>query len=169
MSPRRNVHFFLTLVTRQMAVHGCIASFPDPHPAFSQSWEWGGWWTWTQVWCPHIPLSKWLTVSKWWTIPMLNRWFPTWEKQLSALIVRHLLACILHTATPKADLNFCLPEVKPCHQYTKPLESFRSTLNRSITSYTPPDEEYDVMPSEIIWFHALQLLLSAFCAVLESS
>ena len=27
----------------------------------------------------------------------------------------------------------------------------------------------DVMPSEIVWFHALQPLLSAFCAVLGSS
>ena len=39
---------------------------PRPPPSFSQSWERGGWWTWTHAWSRHMPglhLSKWLTAK----------------------------------------------------------------------------------------------------------
>ena len=68
------------MVISCLAIHtessGCVASFPGPRPAFRNPWneEAGerehvlG----VRI-CPVSTVSKWLTVSKWWTIPMLNR------------------------------------------------------------------------------------------------
>ena len=53
-----------------------LVARPPPWPSFSQSWERGGWWTRTRVWSPHMPdlhRIQVVTVSKWWTIPKLNR------------------------------------------------------------------------------------------------
>ena len=62
-----------------VAVHkssGYIASFPGPRPALHNpgNEEAGGHEHVLGVHiCPVSTVSKWLTVSKWWTIPMLNR------------------------------------------------------------------------------------------------
>ena len=68
------------MVVSCLAVHtessGCVASFPGPLPAFRNPWneEAGerehvlG----VRI-CPVSTVYKWLTISKWWTIPMLNR------------------------------------------------------------------------------------------------